>query len=139
MAREYLKTAAGGAQARKAEVEDTVRRMLADIATDRDAAIRRFARDLDKWEGDFRVSKAEIEAKAKLLPETFKEDFAFCHRQVTEFARRQKDSMRAFETEMEPGVLLGQKLIPVGSVGCYIPGGKYPLISAAIKIGRAHV
>jgi sulfopropanediol 3-dehydrogenase len=140
VAREYLKKAAGGAQVRKAEVEDTVRRMLAEIAKDRDAAIRKFARDLDKWDGDFRVPAAEIEAKAKQLPETFKEDFAFCHKQVTEFARRQKDSMRAFEAETEPGVLLGQKLIPVGSVGCYIPGGKYPLISAAImSVGTAKV
>ena len=96
--------------------------------------------DLDKWTGEFRVAPAEIEAKSKTLPVTFKEDFAFCHRQVTEFARRQKDSMRAFETELEPGVTLGQKLIPVSSVGCYIPGGKYPLISAALmSVGTAKV
>ena len=72
MAREYLKTASGGAQARKAEVEDTVRRMLAEIVTDRDAAIRKFARDLDKWDGEFRVPAAEIEAKSKTLSKTFK-------------------------------------------------------------------
>lgn len=140
MGREYLKRSGAGAQKRRAEVEDTVRRMLGEIAEKRDEAIRRYARDLDKWSGEFRVSDAEIEAKSKALPTTFKEDFAFCHRQVTEFARRQKDSMRAFETEMEPGVILGQKLIPVGSVGCYIPGGKYPLISAAImSVGTAKV
>jgi sulfopropanediol 3-dehydrogenase len=138
--REYLKRSSAGEQKRRAEVEDTVRRMLGEIAEKRDEAIRRYARDLDKWSGEFRVSDAEIEAKSKALPTTFKEDFAFCHRQVTEFARRQKDSMRAFETEMEPGVILGQKLIPVGSVGCYIPGGKYPLISAAImSVGTAKV
>ncbi len=140
MGREYLKRSSAGEQKRRTEVEDTVRRMLGEIAEKRDEAIRRYARDLDKWSGEFRVSDAEIEAKSKALPTTFKEDFAFCHRQVTEFARRQKDSMRAFETEMEPGVILGQKLIPVGSVGCYIPGGKYPLISAAImSVGTAKV
>lgn len=140
MAREYIKKAAAAAQIGKAEVETTVRRMLADIAEKRDEAVRRYARDLDKWEGDFRVASTEIEARTRSLPISFKEDFAFCHKQVTEFARRQKESMRAFETEMEPGVVLGQKLIPVGSVGCYIPGGKYPLISAALmSVGTAKV
>jgi sulfopropanediol 3-dehydrogenase len=138
--REYLKKSTVDAHKRMAEVEDTVRRMLADIAERRDEAVQRYARDLDKWSGEFRVSQAEIEAKSKALPTTFKEDFAFCHAQVTEFARRQKHSMRAFETEMEPGIILGQKLIPVGHVGCYIPGGKYPLISAALmSVGTAKV
>ena len=140
MAREYLKKAAAAAQVGKAEVESTVRRMLAEIAEKHDEAVRKFAHDLDKWSGEFRVSAAEVEAKSKSLPTSFKEDFAFCHKQVTEFARRQKDSMRAFETEMEAGIVLGQKLIPVGSVGCYIPGGKYPLISAALmSVGTAKV
>lgn len=140
MAREYLKQAAAIAQVGKAEIEGTVRRMLGEIADKRDEAVRKFARELDKWSGEFRVPTAEVQAKANALPTSFKEDFAFCHRQVTEFARRQKDSMRAFETEMEPGVTLGQKLIPVGSVGCYIPGGKYPLISAALmSVGTAKV
>jgi sulfopropanediol 3-dehydrogenase len=140
VAREYLKKAVAAAQAGKAEVESTVRRMLAEISEKRDEAVRKFARDLDKWSGEFHVPTAEVEAKSKSLPTSFKEDFAFCHRQVTEFARRQKDSMRAFETEMEPGIVLGQKLIPVGSVGCYIPGGKYPLISAALmSVGTAKV
>ena len=140
MAREYLKQAAAVAQIGKAEVESTVRRMLGEIAETRDEAVRKYARDLDKWSGEFRVETAEIDSKSKSLPTSFREDFAFCHKQVTEFARRQKDSMRAFETEMEPGIMLGQKLIPVGSVGCYIPGGKYPLISAALmSVGTAKV
>jgi sulfopropanediol 3-dehydrogenase len=140
VAREYLKKAAAAAQVGKAQVEDTVRRMLAEIVEKRDEAVQKFARDLDKWSGEFRVPAAEVEAKSRGLPTSFKEDFAFCHKQVTEFARRQKDSMRAFETEMEPGIILGQKLIPVGSVGCYIPGGKYPLISAALmSVGTAKV
>jgi sulfopropanediol 3-dehydrogenase len=63
---------------------------------------------------------------------TFKEDFAFCKSQVVDFAKRQRDSVHAFEDEFGPGITLGQKIIPVETVGCYIPGGKYPLISAAI-------
>ena len=132
MAREYLKTAAGGAQKRRAEVEDTVRRMLAEIAEHKDDAIRRYARDLDQWTGEFRVSAAEIDAKSKQLSKIFKEDFEICHRNVVEFAKRQKDSIQAFEVELSPGAVLGQKLIPIENVGCYIPGGKYPLISSAI-------
>ena len=140
MARTYLKQAAVSREKRKAGVEATVRRMLDDIAATRDEAVRRYARDLDKWTGEFRVSKAEIETKSKMLSKVFKEDFAFCHAQVVEFARRQKDSIQAFEMEIRPGAVLGQKLIPVGSVGCYVPGGKYPLISAAImSVGTAKV
>ena len=135
----YLKRAAPATPQRSAEVETTVRAMLTDIAENRDAAVRRYARQLDAWEkDDFRVSDDEIRRVERQLPETFKEDFAYCHRQITSFARRQLDSMQGFEMEPEPGIVLGQKLLPVGSVGCYIPGGKYPLISAAImSIGTA--
>ncbi len=140
MARDYLKKASAQIQKRRSEVEDTVRRMLTEIAEHRDAGIARYARDLDNWTGPFRVTQAEIEAKSKSLSKVFKEDFAFCHGQVVEFAKRQKDSIQAFEVEQQPGVVLGQKLIPVSTVGCYIPGGKYPLISAAImSIGTAKV
>ena len=140
MARDYLKKASVPIQKRKADVEATVRRMLDDIAAHGDDAIRRFARDLDKWSAEFRVGQAEIESKSKSLSKVFKEDFAFCHARVVEFAKRQKDSIQAFEVELQPGVVLGQKLIPVTSVGCYVPGGKYPLISAAImSVGTAKV
>ncbi len=116
-----------------AQVEDTVRVMLAEIRTNGDDAVRRYARELDNWEQpEFRVSDDRIAAVARSMPETFKEDFAYCKRQVADFAARQRDSMREFEVETEPGIWLGQKLIPVGNVGCYIPGGKYPLVAAAI-------
>ena len=128
----YLKRVASTPQG-GAEVEATVGEMLADIAEHRDDAVRSYAQQLDGWERDeFRVSDDEIRRVERNLSETFKEDFAYCRRQVTDFARRQLESMREFEVELKPGVVLGQRLIPVGSVGCYIPGGKYPLISAAI-------
>ncbi|MDP6350927.1 MAG: histidinol dehydrogenase [Alphaproteobacteria bacterium] len=129
----YIKQAPGRAARDMAQVEETVRRMLADIRDHRDEAVRRYARDLDNWESDeFRVGADRIAATRRAMPETFKEDFAYCLRQVTAFAERQRDSMQAFETEIEPGIWLGQKLIPVANVGCYIPGGKYPLVAAAI-------
>ena len=128
----YIKQAPGRAARDMAQVEETVRRMLADIRDHRDEAVRRYARDLDNWESDeFRVGADRIAATRRAMPETFKEDFAYCLRQVTAFAERQRDSMQAFETEIEPGIWLGQKLIPVANVGCYIPGGKYPLVAAA--------
>jgi sulfopropanediol 3-dehydrogenase len=114
-------------------VEATVREMLQEIRLGGDAAIRSYARKLDRWDReDFRVPNDEIRKVARDLPETFKEDFDLCLNNVAEFARRQRDSLQEFEAEISPGVVLGQKLIPVESVGCYIPGGKYPLISAAI-------
>lgn len=137
--RRYLKQAAPKERRDTAAVEETVRQILADIAANRDDAIRRYAEKLDRWTGpDFRVTAEEIRRVAAHLPETFKEDFKYAYDKVTGFARCQRDSMQAFEVEIEPGIWLGQKLIPVANVGCYIPGGKYPLISAAImSIGTA--
>ena len=132
MARHYLKKCTAPVQKRRADVEETVRGMLAAIAAEGDAAVKRYAETLDKWTGAFRVTQAEIEAKSRSLSKVFKEDFAICHKNVVDFAKRQKDSIEAFEVELYPGAVLGQKLIPVSTVGCYIPGGKYPLISAAI-------
>src|SRR6266404_2908052 len=131
--RKYLKQPLPTAPRDLSRVEETARRMIAEIARDRDDAVRRYAVELDKWQGgDFRVSNDEIRTVAASLPETFKDDFAFCRQQVTDFARRQRDSLQEFEVELQPGTVLGQKLIPVATVGCYVPGGKYPLVSAAI-------
>ncbi|MFQ5775533.1 MAG: histidinol dehydrogenase [Kiloniellaceae bacterium] len=144
--RTYIKRAAatgpdGGAGERAAQVEETVRRMLADIAENRDEAVRRYARELDKWESaEFRVSDDAVRRVVRDMPETFKEDFDYCKRRVQNFARRQLESLREFEVETEPGIRLGQKHIPVATVGCYIPGGKYPLVAAAImSVGTARV
>jgi sulfopropanediol 3-dehydrogenase len=137
--RHYLKKARPKERRDAAAIESAVRQMLADIVENRDDAIRRYAEKLDHWtKPDFRVSADEIQRATARMPETFKEDFKYAHDKVTGFARHQRDSMRDFEVEIEPGIWLGQKLIPVANVGCYIPGGKYPLISAAImSIGTA--
>lgn len=130
---QYLKKADPRSRQDDRALVDRVRDMLADIELNGDAAVRRYARDLDRWENpEFRVTEAEIAAAAKTLSSVFKEDFAFCKKQVTDFAKRQRDSISEFEAEFGEGIMLGQKIIPVETVGCYIPGGKYPLISAAI-------
>ena len=138
---EYLKKAAPKPPQDRGNLEQTVRRMLDDIAANRDAAVRKYAHDLDKWQrDDFRATPDEIRAVSARLPETFKQDFAYCRKQVMEFAQRQKDSLQEFEAEVGPGITLGQKVIPVSRVGCYVPGGKYPLISSAImSVGTAKV
>jgi sulfopropanediol 3-dehydrogenase len=137
--RRYLKKAAPRDRGDTAALESAVREMLAEIKQNRDDAVRRYAEKLDHWtKPEFRVSADEIRLACARLPETFKEDFKYAYDQVTGFARHQRDSMKDFEVEIEPGIWLGQKLIPVANVGCYIPGGKYPLISAAImSIGTA--
>jgi sulfopropanediol 3-dehydrogenase len=129
----YLKRAAPVTRADRGRLETTVREMLEHIACERDEAVTHYAKTLDKWEDDtFRVSPDTIRAVENRLPETFKEDFAVCLRNVTNFARLQRESLIEFESEISPGVHVGQKQIPVAAAGCYIPGGKYPLISAAI-------
>lgn len=137
----YLKKALPAVKKETAAVEETVRTILAEIEQEGDKAVRRYAAKFDKWTGqDFRVSMDEVRRASAALPETFKEDFRSSYHRVTEFARRQRDSMTAFETEIEPGIWLGQKLIPVENVGCYVPGGKYPLVAAAImSVGTARV
>src|SRR5262245_6932322 len=129
----YLKQAEPASRQDTRALTERVRGMLEDIETNRDAAVRRYARELDKWEREeFRVSAKEIAAARKAMSETFKDDFAFCKAHVTDFARRQRESLHEFEAQVGDGITLGQKIIPVETVGCYIPGGKYPLISAAI-------
>ncbi len=133
MAKHYLKQAKPVQPADRRALEDRVRAILDDIAANGDDAVRRYAREFDRWTApDFRVTPDQIRRVERALPETFKEDFAWCHARVTDFAKAQRDSIGEFETEVEPGIVLGQKLIPVARAGCYIPGGKYPLISAAI-------
>lgn len=129
----YLKQAASQSRQDNRDLIDRVREMIADIEQNGDDAVRRYAAKLDGWSNpEFRVSQDEIAQARKSLSETFKEDFAFCKKQVTDFAKRQRDSMSEFEAEFGNGITLGQKIIPIEVVGCYIPGGKYPLISAAI-------
>ena len=139
--RTYIKKSPERAPADTAEVEATVREMLRRIRAEGDSAVRHYARALDKWEREeFKVSPDQIRKTATMLPETFKEDFAYCLGNIREFAKRQRESIGEFTAEIQPGLVLGQKLIPIARAGCYVPGGKYPLISAAaMSVGTARV
>lgn len=129
----YLKRAEPQRPQDKTRIEETVRGIIDSIRDQGDEAVHRLARELDKWDEDeFRVSPDVIRKATAALPETFKQDFEYCREQVCTFARHQRESMQEFEIETEPGIHLGQKLIPVSTVGCYVPGGKYPLVASAI-------
>jgi sulfopropanediol 3-dehydrogenase len=115
------------------EVADTVSSIIADVEREGTAAVRRHSIRLDHWDPpSFRVSQEEIDrAYASMDPEV--EDGArFLIEQVTNFARLQRETLVDFEAETLPGVVLGQRHIPVASVGAYSPGGRYPLIASAV-------
>ena len=113
-----------------AKVKATVEATLKDIETRGDAAVRELSEKFDKWSPEsFRLSDDEIQAAIARLPEQTIDDIKFAQTQIRNFAEIQKASMHDVEEETLPGVFLGHKNIPVNSVGCYIPGGKYPMVA----------
>lgn len=115
-----------------AQVRKTVEDILEDIDARGDAAVRDLSEKFDKWSPEsYRLSRNEIDACYKELDEQAISDIRFAQEQVRNFAQIQKDALRDVEVETLPGVTLGHKNVPVNSVGCYIPGGKYPLIASA--------
>ncbi|WP_447748164.1 histidinol dehydrogenase [Pseudomonas nicosulfuronedens] len=115
-----------------AQVRDTVTSILADITERGDLAVREYSERFDKWAPqNFRLSQAEIDACVASLSAETLDDIRFAQAQVRGFAQVQRDALRDVEVETLPGVVLGHKNIPVNSVGCYIPGGKYPLVASA--------
>jgi sulfopropanediol 3-dehydrogenase len=120
------------ASAQDRKVRDTVEGILADIAARGDAAVRELSVRFDGWDrDDYRLSEAEIEACLGKLDKRDLDDIRFAQEQVRGFARHQREALRDIEVETMPGVVLGHKNIPVGSAGCYVPGGKYPLLASA--------
>ena len=114
------------------EVRDIVEATLADIATRGDAAVRELSIKFDKWDReDYRLSQSEIEACIATLSAQDIKDIEFAQTQVKNFAKIQRASLHDVEVETLPGVILGHKNIPLNSAGCYVPGGKYPLLASA--------
>ena len=114
------------------QVRQTVEGILAGIEQRGDAAVREYSRQFDQWDpADFRLTQADIEAAVKRLSAREVEDIRFAQQQVRRFAQIQRDTLKDVEVETLPGVVLGHEHIPVNAVGCYVPGGKYPLIASA--------
>lgn len=115
-----------------AEIRKTVEVTLADIEARGDAAVRELSQRFDNYAPpSFRLSDSEIEAITSRVTEREMADIRFAHDQVRNFAQLQKDSMKDIEVETLPGVILGHRNIPVQSVGCYVPGGKFPMVASA--------
>lgn len=115
-----------------AQVRVTVEEILAAIETRGEAALREYSEKFDKWNPEsFRLTEEQIQACIDSLPSQAIEDIKFAQAQIRRFAQVQLLSLRDVEVETLPGVILGHKNIPVNSVGCYIPGGKYPLLASA--------
>ena len=114
------------------KVRATVESILKDVQSRGDEAVRDYSRKFDGWDpASFTLSQADIETAIKKLSAREIEDIKFAQKQIRNFAQIQRDSMRDVEVETMPGVILGHKNIPVNAAGCYVPGGKYPMIASA--------
>jgi len=129
---EYLKRAAKTPSTGEDGTRVVVREMLAACEGGGEARVREYARVLDGWSGEIVVSRAEIEAAGAALSAGMREDIAFAHARVKRFAEAQLASLQEFETELLPGLVAGQKLMPVNTAGCYVPGGRYAHIASAV-------
>lgn len=127
----YLKKAAKTPETETATAQKVVTGMLADIEARGEAAVREYSEKLDRWTGDIIMSPADIDARVKEVPVSVRRDIEFAAKQVYDFAVAQRKSIRDFSTELHPGVIAGQKVLPVNVVGCYAPAGRYAHIASA--------
>ena len=115
-----------------ARTKQVVEATLKDIENRGDAAVRELSEQFDRYSPrSFRLSDSEVEAIVSRVPARTMDDICFAHEQVRNFAQAQRDSMQDIEVETLPGVILGHRNIPVRSVGCYVPGGKFPMVASA--------
>jgi sulfopropanediol 3-dehydrogenase len=113
-------------------VTETVQNILSDIEAGGDAKALEYAAKFDKYDGSIMLSQDEIDAAIAQVPEQLKRDIQFAHENVKKFAQAQRDTLQNIEVEVVPGLIAGQKSIPVNAAGCYVPGGRYSHIASAI-------
>ena len=109
-----------------------VREMLDTIREGGEQAVLDYARKLDGWTGSILMTQEEIEAISRQLDDSLKEDIQFAHERVRRFAEHQLASLNEFELELAPGLVAGQRLIPINTAGCYVPGGRYAHVASAV-------
>ena len=129
---EYLKKAPLHSRSDATETREIVRTILDDIEAGGDAKALEYAAKFDNYDGEIILTDEAIAAASELVPEKMKRDIEFAHANVKKFAEAQKSTVSDFETEVVPGLIAGQKAIPVNAAGCYIPGGRYSHIASAI-------
>jgi len=129
---EYLKKADLTAESNSGDVHEIVQNILSDIEKGGDQAALQYAEKFDKYDGNIELTDEEIEAACALVPKQLKDDIQFAHDNVRRFAEAQKETISDFEYEVVPGMIAGQKSIPVSAAGCYVPGGRYSHVASAI-------
>ena len=129
---EYLKKAPKLPEQDSADVRATVQSMLIDIEAGGDETARAFARKLDQYEGDLRLSPEAIAACGAAIPQQLKDDIDYAHNNIRRFAEAQRDTIRDIEVVIADGFVAGQRNIPCETAGCYIPGGRYSHIASAL-------
>src|SRR5699024_4331053 len=114
------------------KVSEIVSNTIKTIENEGDKALRDLSIKFDNWNPEsFKLNEEQIQKIINNIPQQVKDDIAFAQQNIENFAKAQKESLKDFEIENLPGVILGQKNIPVESVGCYIPGGRYPMIASS--------
>ena len=129
---EYLKKATLTSESNAGETQAIVTGILNDIEARGEEAAKEYAAKFDRYDGNILLTQEEIDAAIAKVPERLKADIDFAHANVKRFAEAQKGTIKDFEVEVIPGLIAGQKSIPVDSAGCYIPGGRYSHIASAI-------
>ena len=123
---------ASAIKAADAKVRETVEHILAEIDARKDVAVRELSQKFDNWSpASFKLAPDEIERAIGQMRKRDLDDIKFAQAQVRNFAQKQKETMRDLEVETLPGVVLGHTHIPVNSIGCYVPGGRYPMVASA--------
>lgn len=129
---EYFKSAKRTAETERDDVRETVETLLAELEAGGDDTARRLARAFDRWEGEIVVSEDRLDEAETEVSERLKDDIRFAHDNIRRFAEAQRDTISDCEIEVIPGLLAGQRQIPVSAAGCYVPGGRYSHIASAI-------
>ncbi|MDH2420115.1 histidinol dehydrogenase [Cobetia amphilecti] len=127
-----LAEAADGVAEEDQRTTAIVQDMLQDIRARGEDAVRMYAEKFDNWSGDFVLSEEKLATLIESVPQSVKDDIDFAHRQIRRFAEAQRDSLTSFEIETEPGVVLGQRVLPIDAAGCYVPGGRYAHAASAL-------
>lgn len=132
MARYLKKATSVGQEARDAQLTQTVERLLEEVKVGGDTAVRAMSQRFDKFDrANFRLTQQEIAACVNGLTPQERVDIEYAQTQVRTFANAQRSALLDIEVETQPGVILGHKNVPIQNVGCYVPGGKYPLVASA--------
>ena len=127
----HLKKADKSPETETASAQQVVTTMLAEIGAKGEVAVRAYARQLDQWEGDIVITRAQIQRRTAEVPAQVRSDIDFAIKQVSDFALAQLQSLNEFSVGLHPGVTAGQRVLPVNVAGCYAPAGRYAHIASA--------